>query len=134
MKVKFSRVIDYIPEYNDNRKLSAPDQIKTKLTVLTLAELAFVGEIIAKLGLDKEKGTLDAVKSSALKEMAADLAGILTAHVTLSGLEDETGPVEVAQLASLAPYMQLSLELLVELANISAPGETDVKNSNAPSA
>jgi hypothetical protein len=132
MKIKFSRTLPYYPEFNGNRDLPPGDQIKCTLTVLNLAELAFVGEIIAKLGITKENSKID-MNSDVLKAMSADLAGILAAHATIENLSDENGPVKIEELPLLAPYMTLALELIVELASISAPGEIDRKNSKEPS-
>lgn len=133
MKVKFSRSVTFYPEFNDNRKLPAGDQIKCTLTVLNLAELAFVGEIINKLGITKENASSIDMNSATLKEMAKDLTSILAAHVTIENLEDDSGAVKVEDLPSLAPYMTLALEIMVELASISAPGDADRKNSKEPS-
>jgi hypothetical protein len=133
MKIKFSRAVSFVPDFNKNKELPVGEQIKCKLTVLNLAELAFVGEIIAKLGITKDNAEGIAMNSDVLKDMAKDLSSVLTAHVTIENLEDESGPVKIDDLPSLAPYMTLALEQLVELASISAPGEADRKNSKEPS-
>jgi len=132
MKIEFSRTVPFTPEFHKNRELAEVDQIKTKLKVLSLHELAFVGEVIKKLGLDKDKGGMGEVSSAQMKEISKELSDILNGHVELSGLEDKSGPVSLAELPSLAPYIPLALEIIIELANISSPGELDTKNSKAP--
>lgn len=133
MKISFSRKVPFVPEFNDNKKLPEDKQIKMVLRPLDLSELSYVGEVLKKLGLDKiDKDGKDAkitASSDALKEVTTDLIDIIKAHVTeFVNLEDDDGVVAVESLPLHVPFFPLALEMLIELANISAPGEKDQKN------
>jgi hypothetical protein len=131
MKLSFSRNVEFTPTFNGNEQLPLEQQIKMRLKPLDLAELAFVGEIIKEIGLDKEDAKQE-IASPKMRALANDLSALLKGHVLeLKNLEDADGAVPIDRLALDVPYVSLALETIVRLASISAPGEADTKNSKA---
>lgn len=133
MKIAFSRVVDYVPEFNDNAKLPPDEQIKCKLKVLTLGHFLQVAETLGKLPTN-EKGEVDleAVAKRGVEEMkplfllAPDL---FATYVEISGLLDSDGvPITPRDVGNSPVFLTLTSELLAKLAAISMPTSAEVKN------
>ena len=122
MKVSgFSKTQPFTPAFNKNRDLPEGEQLRCKLTVLTLNELIDVQDTLAKAQtVEGEK-----LSSDKLKMLLALNAPLLTSHVEF--VQGNDG-FSVEDVTSYAHFFDLALEILKELNRVSQPTETDVKN------
>lgn len=128
MKHRFSRTINYIPEWNDNRALPAPDQIRVTIKPLTVEKLLL---LMDALGGVKADGQLN---NTQIGNVLKEVGHLLPEHVGIVNLEDADGPVSVTDIITYPVYMGLATELLMHMASVSMPGEQAEGNSARPPA
>lgn len=127
MKVKFSLVTEYVPEWNKNRELPEAEQCKASLKTLESMDLLELADALERQGLE---GTVDTAQMSAkdIKSLVAETGRLLPKYVTIEGIEGDDGPITLEQVTTYPDFMELAVELLMKLASNSQPTEDDVKN------
>jgi len=126
MKVKFSRSVEYIPDWNGNKSLPAEDQIRCIIKPMVLGDLVILLDVLG--GSKSDDGTNVEMTAASASKMIEATKDILPKYVTVSGLEDDDGPVNTQQLTMYAQYMPLASEIIMACANISSPSETTEGN------
>ena len=129
MKVKFSHEVPFTPLWNGNRDLPEAEQIKTTIKPMQVGDLLLVMD-----AMGKKAGQPDADAPLDIGRLINEAGNILPKYVTMTGLEDDHGPVSITQLLSFGAYIPLASELLMECARVSMPSETTEGNSQQPSA
>lgn len=127
MKVKFSLVSEFTPEWNDNKKLPEAEQCKATLKTLESMDLLELADALERQGLEGEVDT-STMSSKDIKSLLSETGRLLPKYVTIEGIEGDDGPVTLEQIVTYPDFMELAVELLMKLANISQPNEGDVKN------
>jgi hypothetical protein len=130
MKIKFSRTVVYIPEWNGNRSLPQGDQIICTIKPMVLGDLVILLDVLG--GMTNEDGTKTNLTAAEATKMIEATKDILPKYVEMTGLEDDDGPVSVDQMTMYAQYMPLASEIIMACANISSPGQSTEGNLNAP--
>ncbi len=135
MKVNFSKSQSYVPEWNGNRDLPETEQVKCSLSILDMNALMNLLDSFTAVGLTGEVDT-DKVDSNKIKPVLAEFGNLLPSHVThFEGLFNASGEaITIEDLVTYPIFLNLALELLMKLSEISSPSEDDTKNSNEPSA
>ena len=133
MKVKFSRSVDYIPEWNGNRELPDSDQVKTKLRPLEMHDLIKLMDNLqsAAVGVPDPASQVasDLPKNMGqIKSLVETCGDLIPKYCDITGLEDGSGPVTSTDLTRFTWYLALAAELLSELGSISMPNEAEEKN------
>lgn len=134
MKVHFSRLVDYTPVWNGNRDLPEAEQCKCKLKPMETDDLInLMDQLQSAAGGEVDRESLTALAESGnisrMKEMLEACGDLIPKYTEIEGLEDVSGPVSPEDLVKYPYYMELSAEILGELANISMPSEVEEKNS-----
>jgi len=134
MKVSFSRLVSYTPEWNDNAEAPEAEQVKVKLKPLEVADLIVLMDSMSAAGggqVDPESLTAmaDPNNLDQMKHLLEACGEMIPKYCVIEGLEDEAGPVTAEDLVKFPFYMELSAELLGKLAEISMPTEVEEKNS-----
>jgi hypothetical protein len=122
MKVSgFSKSVPFTPEFNDNKKLPEVDQLRFKLTPLSMDELIVAQEALrAAQPKEGEKATPENIR-----QMGKTYAPVLRDHVEITqGAEG----FMLEDIATYAHFVDLAIELFKQLSVISQPTEQDVKN------
>ena len=134
MKVAFSRAVDYTPEWRGNRDLPEQERCKIILKPLEMADLVLLMDKLQ----EASGGTVDQESLTALAEATTteqirgliDTCGeLVPTHCEVINLEDASGNISAEDIVRFPFYMELTAELLSELANISMPNEEEEKNS-----
>jgi hypothetical protein len=127
MKVKFSLTREFVPEWQDNRELPDAEQCKCQMKTLESMDLLELADALERQGLE---GTVDTGKMSAkdIKLLLEETGRLLPKYVTVENLEGDEGQVTLEQIVTYPDFMELAVELLMQLANISQPTDDDVKN------
>lgn len=132
MKIAFSKCVEYVPEWNGNRKLPPADQVRCRLNVIDMGDLFLLLDVFQKLGISGKVDT-DAVTTTALTEVIREAGRMIPKYVQVENLTWPDGSaVTPSDMAGLPNFLHLDAELLMKLAEISAPTDTDEKNSSAP--
>lgn len=134
MKVSFSKTQPYVPIWNSNRDLPEDQQIKCILGVLDMAALMNLLDAFTQAGLAGKVDT-DRIDGSRIRPVLNQFGDLLPKYVTeFNGLFNSSGEaVTVGDLTTYPKFLNLALELLMKLSEISSPSEEDAKNSNKPS-
>lgn len=128
MKVAFSKTVSYVPAWRGNDKLPENEQVKCVLQVLELNELLSLVDSFNQAGLEGQVDT-DAVDIGTMKPIVAEFAHLLPARADIKGLFDQSGAaVPVDDIVKYPVFLNLALEILMKLAEISSPNEDDTKN------
>lgn len=126
MKFSFSKEVEYVPEWNGNDKLPAKEQIKCKLTVLNMASLMSLVDAFTAAGITGEAQTQD---TAAMKPVLDQMGPLLPKHVQITGLYDEGGKaISMEEIVEYPVFLNLCVELLMKLSEISSPSDEDTKN------
>ena len=127
MKVSFSLIREYTPEWNGNRELPEAEKCTATLKTLESLDLLELADAMERQGLD---GTVDTGKMKAgdIRSLVSEVGRLLPKYVDIKGLEGDDGPIPVDTLVAYPEFMELAIELLLQLANISQPTEDDVGN------
>lgn len=126
MKIRFSRLVEYIPEWNGNKLLPVEDQIKCVIKPMVLGDLVILLDVLG--GTKSSDGTNLEMTASSASRMIEATKDILPKYVTVTGLEDDDGPVTIQMLTMYAQYMPLASEIIMACANVSSPSETTEGN------
>ena len=129
MQIEFSELQEYRPEWRDNRNLPPEDQIVTKLKVMDIGTLMNILDAFSKVGLQGQVDT-EVIESSKMKPILAEFGQVLPNHVVeFDGLTTKKGDkVTVEEVVKYPVYMNLAIELLMKIVEISSPSEEDSKN------
>ncbi len=127
MKVKFSLITDFTPEWNGNRELPEAEQCKVTLKTLESMDLLELADALERQGIEGEVDT-STMTSKDIKSLLKETGRLLPKYVTIEGIEGDDGPVTLEQIVTYPDFMELAVELLMQLANISQPTEDDIKN------
>lgn len=126
MKFSFSKDVEYVPEWNGNDKLPAKEQIKCKLTVLNMGELMALVDAFTSAGITGEAQVQD---TSTMKPVLDQMGPLLPKHVQMTGLYDDSGKaITMEEIVEYPVFLNLCVELLMKLSEISSPSEEDAKN------
>ena len=121
MKVKFSRSITFVPEWNGNKDLPETQQVKVVMKALEMDDLMKLIDQLQHVNQDDS--------NSKLKELLGTCGNLIPKYCEVLNLQDDTGEVTADLLVKYPWYLPLSVELLQELASISMPNEVEEKNS-----
>lgn len=125
MKVKFSRAVTYTPTWEGNDGLPAVEQFSVILKPMNMNDLF---QTLDALGGIDESGRVK-VNMQNLKPMLTELQHLLPKYVEkIAGLEDDNGVVTIEDIITYPRYVELAIELLMKLAEISNPSESATKN------
>ena len=128
MKIQFSLSREYTPTWDGNDELPEKEQIKAVIKALENADLMELADAMERAGM--KEGVVDTtdipVKTS--KILLEEVGRLHPKYVVISGLEGDDGPIDIGTIVSYPVFNSLSMELLMELANMSQPDEDDVKN------
>lgn len=128
MKVTFSKTVPYTPTWRGNTELPEEEQVKCVLQVLELNELLSLVDSFNQAGLEGEVDT-DSVDLGTMKPIVTEFAHLLPARAEIKGVFDSAGEaVSVEDIVKYPVFLNLALEILMKLAEISSPNEDDVKN------
>lgn len=127
MKVKFSLLTPYVPEWNGNRELPEAEQCKASLKTLESMDLLELADALERQSLEGEVDTTT-MTAADIKSLLSETGRLLPKYVEVSGIEGDDGTITVEQIVKYPDFMELAVELLMQLANISQPAEEDIKN------
>ena len=134
MQISFSREHVYVPIWNNNNKLPEGEQFSATLKILDIGDLLFLLDSFNEAGV---QGTVEvtAVGVSQLRPILKTVGHLLPKYVTIKNLRNKESniDVDIAQIVEFPYFMSLSVELLMKLAEVSTPSETDEKNLSEPS-
>ena len=128
MKLKFSLKRPYTPEFNGNRELPEAERIECVLPTLDNFDLLELGDAFTRAGM--QDGNLDtsAITAEQARVLLNATLNIIPKYTELTGLEGDDGPLTIEQIVRFPDFQALATELLVTLAQISAPTEADTGN------
>lgn len=136
MKVKFSANVPYTPEWNGNRQLPEKEQIKSILKPMEFDDLMSFFDAIggSKVAVElKEQissGNVDVVKERVdFTKVIQQVGSLVPKYATIENLEGDDGPLTVEAIARYPRFMELIIELLSKLSEISSPSEETEGNS-----
>lgn len=129
MKFKFSMERKFIPEWNGNQKLPAIEQVVCTIKPMVLGDMMVLMDSITTGKGEGDKTTITGEQAMKMVDAAKD---ILPRYVTLSGLEDDDGPVSVEKITTYADYLPLAAEIIMACINSSTPSAATEGNSPAP--
>ncbi len=127
MKVKFSLSSDFTPEWNKNKELPEGEQCKAVLRTLESMDLLELADALERQGLEGEVDT-STMSTANIRSLLSETGRLLPKYVEITGIEGDEGPITLEQIVTYPDFMELAVELLMQLANISQPTEDDVKN------
>lgn len=127
MKVSFSLTSEYTPSWNKNKELPEAEQAKATLKTLESMDLLELADALERQGVSGEVDT-EKMTPADIKALLGETGRLLPKYVTVTGIEGDDGPITVEQITTYPDFMELAVELLMELANISQPTEDDLKN------
>lgn len=129
MKIDFSSSVPYVPEWRGNQKLPPKEQVKCDLEVLQLGDLMSLVDAFSQAGL-ASNAKPEEIETGQMNPILDKFAVILPNHVkNLKGLYDASGKaVAVEDIIKYPVFLNLGVELLMKLAEISSPSDDDEKN------
>ncbi len=127
MKVSFSLTSEYTPTWNGNKELPEAEQAKATLKTLESMDLLELADALERQGVTGEVDT-EKMTPADIKALMGETGRLLPKYVTIAGIEGDDGPITVEQITTYPDFMELAVELLMELANISQPTDDDLKN------
>jgi hypothetical protein len=129
MKIKFSKSVDYVPEWNKNRELPLSEQIKSTIKPMEFDDLLTIMDAMGgQKAIDEAGGDTSKVKFDSGKFMQ-EAGNLFPKYVSLSNIEDADGPVNPADLLKYPVYAGLVVELLMKSSSISVPSDATEGNS-----
>jgi hypothetical protein len=134
MQISFSREHVYAPEWNGNNNLDPAEQFTATLKILDVGDLLFLLDAFSNAGVEGKVEVSD-VGTAQLRPILETVGHLLPKYATIKNLrnkESETD-IDIAQIVEFPYFMSLSVELLMKLAEVSTPSETDEKNLSEPS-
>jgi hypothetical protein len=133
MQISFSREHVYTPEWSGNNNLPEAEQFTATLKILDVGDLLFLLDAFSNAGVEGKVEVSD-VGTTQLRPILETVGHLLPKYVTVKNLRNKESDVDidVAQIVEFPYFMSLSVELLMKLAEVSTPSETDEKNLNEP--
>jgi len=133
MKIDFSLSVPYTPEWRGNKDLPETEQVSCKLVVLDMGSLMSLVDAFTEMGITGEVDT-DNISGDKIKPVLDQFGSLLPAHVEdFTGLYDASGrALTVEDIVKYPRFLNLALELLMKLSEISSPSDDDVKNLKEP--
>lgn len=137
MKVKFSNEVTFIPTWKGNDTATEANQFRVIVKPLEMNDLIDLLDVLGSVDKDKlasvgdepsEENAKEALDQS--KEMLKQCGHLVPKYCKVENLEGENGPVSIQDVVTYPFFMQLSIEILMQMAVISMPTETDEKNSD----
>jgi len=133
MQIAFSIDHPYTPEWRGNNELPEAERFTATLSTMTVSDLMLLLDGFSEAGVE---GTVEvtSIGTEQMKPIIAQLGTLLPKYVKIHNLnraEDGTS-VTVDDVIKFPYFLNLSVELLMKLAEISTPQDDDVGNSNAP--
>jgi hypothetical protein len=134
MKISFSKEQKYVPTWRGNDTLPLEEQVSVTLKVMNMASLMGLLDVFSEVGLTGEVDT-EKVSNDKIKPIVAQFGSMMPEYVVdLKGLFDTAGEaMTVEDIVTYPVFLNLCLELLMKLTEISSPSDDDVGNSNEPS-
>ena len=134
MQISFSREHVYAPEWNGNNDLPEAEQFTATLKILDVGDLLVLLDAFSKAGVEVKVEVND-VGTNELRPILETVGHLLPKYVTVKNLRNKESDIDidVAQIVEFPYFMSLSVELLMKLAEVSTPSETDEKNLSEPS-
>jgi hypothetical protein len=134
MKVKFSKTIRYTPEWNDNHLLDLGNQITFDLSPMDTNDILIMMDAFQEMtqsGAMKDgKIALDVGNIGSMKVLVERTGDFISKYTKVHNLFDsDDSPVTAEDIVKFPFYMELSAEVLAQLAVVSMPSEEDEKNS-----
>lgn len=135
MKIEFSTSVPYTPSWKGNDKLPEAERISCELKVLNMGSLLSLVDAFSAAGLEGEVDT-DHVKGEKIEKILGQFSHLIPEYVeNFKGLYNSAGEaITISQVTEYPVFLNLGLELLMKLAEISSPKDDDEGNSNEPSA
>lgn len=133
MKYKFSRTCVYIPEWNNNRAEPEGSQLVATIQPLQMGDLIKMMDAFG--GMEQARKVAEQAGASdgtAMMKVLQDFSDVLPKYITLDGLEDDDGPVGMADLSKYGTYIPLATELMMQAIAVSMPTAVTEGNSAAP--
>src|SRR5258708_2948282 len=122
MKYAFSRTVDYIPDWNGNKKLDEKDQVSVVLKPMELEDMFLLMD--ATSGMDGANASIQRVK-----DVVKNAGHLLPKYATLRNLTGETGEeITINDLVTFPAFLNLASEILMKLATMSMPSEATEGN------
>ena len=134
MQISFSREHVYAPEWNGNNDRPEAEQFTATLKILDVGDLLVLLDAFSKAGVEVKVEVND-VGTNELRPILETVGHLLPKYVTVKNLRNKESDIDidVAQIVEFPYFMSLSVELLMKLAEVSTPSETDEKNLSEPS-
>ena len=130
MKINFSRLVKFTPEFNNNKSLPEDQQIKFVLRSMSIGDFTESAAFIHKISRGNKEVSSDNLDVEQTLSIIKNVGRFVPQHVEeMKGLEDNDGLVGVPSLVSFLPFFPLASEVLLQLLSISAPNADDVGNS-----
>jgi len=125
MKVKFSKSVDYKPEWNKNHESSDP--FTATIKPAEMGDLLDIVDAFSSVGMQKiDTETAD---PKAMRTIVEACASILPKYVELKNLTDLAGnALQIDALLKFLMFTPLAVELLGKLVEISTPSDDDEGN------
>lgn len=135
MKIEFSTIIPYTPTWKGNDQLPENERITCKLKVLEMGALLSLVDAFSAAGLEGQVDT-EKVKGDKIEKVLGQFGSLIPQHVEdFTGLYNASGEaISVDDVVKYPVFLNLGLELLMKLAEISSPKDDDEGNSKKPSA
>lgn len=133
MQISFSHTHNYVPEWRGNNTLPAGEQFSVTLTVMNVSNLMFLIDSFSEAGIDGKVEVGD-FGSDQLKPLVEKIGHLLPEHAEVVNLKNsETATdITIKEVVEYPYFLNLSVELLMKLSELSTPNDDDVGNSNAP--
>jgi hypothetical protein len=132
MKVEFSLITTYIPEWEGNRDLAKHEQVSVECRAMGTTDLLALGDALERAQIGAEVTETKKIKTEQASILLDQAAELIPKYCKILNLEDLDGPVTADRVVTVPRYNDLGLEILMNLAGIVTPDEDDLKNLSAP--
>lgn len=132
MRVKFSKSVEYIPEWKKNRDLPEAEQVRVTIKPMKMQDLMVLLDDLQRAAADGQLAVTDAEAPSnvvKIKELLKSSGHLLPRYATVHNLfngDDE--PVGIEDVVDYPHFMGLAAEVLSYLAARAMPNEEERKN------
>ncbi len=132
MKVEFSLVTIYIPEWEDNHKLAKHDQVTVECTAMGTTDLLLLGDALHRANIEDDQTDTNSIRTDQAEILLSISADMIPKYCKILNLEDSDGVVNADRVVTVPRYNNLGLEILMNLAGVVTPKEEDLKNLSTP--
>lgn len=122
MKVAFSKEVTFVPEFQDNKKLPAEEQLSFKLKPMTTLDLLDITDVLKTAGF--QVGEHTDLTTEQMRSIVKEAGKYIPNYATMAGADGFT----IAEVIAYPAFLALASEILFQLVNISSPNASDVKN------